>query len=256
MKLYDLIDAIFPMLERESTQEKNKYKSTRDAARAEEEKLVSGLSSDEAQMKEYLEAVEKLVEKEDSRRTSVDARLTSIVGLTSIAATVVLTALFAMAAGTMPLPEGMAKWILIPGCFYLALQLFAALYAAIKGLSRASYEHETASDLLPSEKLAPVVFLRRCISNKLRILEQHREENNKKVNRMAVAHVAVRNFLFLLLMLAGASSWMAFNREPPKDEVLSTKTMNKVCAAKANPVASVSLTSSSGVQAAQSAASK
>lgn len=205
------------MLERESAKVKSENIVRRGAARTEEEFIVASLASDGAQLKEHLESIEKLVDKEQARRTSVDARLMSIVGLTSIAATVVLTALFAMAAGTMPLSQGMSKLVLVLGCFYLALQLFAALYAAVKGLSRASYYSETAADLLPTSQLSQSNFLRRRISNKLELLEQHLDVNNKKVSQMAVAHRAFLNFLVALVILAGVASWLALNREAPKE---------------------------------------
>ncbi|MDP2143363.1 MAG: hypothetical protein Q8J80_04455 [Gallionella sp.] len=227
------------MLEQESAKSKSESKAKRDVVQAEEERLVAGLPSNEAYLKEHLESVEKLVEKEQSRRTSVDARLMSIVGLTSIAATVVLTALFAMAAGTMPLPQGVSKWTLVLGCFYLALQLFAALYAAVKGLSRASYSSETAVDLLPPPKLARSNFLRQCISNKFDLLKQHQDVNNEKVSQMAVSHRAVLNFLVALVILAGAASLMALNREPPKEGGVCGEVLNKLCAAhdKSAPIA-------------------
>jgi len=242
IRLSDVIDCIFPMIEGGSVRAKGDYKSRRDAARAECENLVAGLPSNEEQLKEHLESVEKLVEKEQSRRTSVDARLMSVVGLTSIAATVVLTALFAMAAGTMPLSQGAAKWTLVLGCFYLALQLYAALHTAIKGLSRASYVGETASNLLPAAKLAYSIFLRRRISDKLNLLEQHREVNNEKVSRMAVAHRAILNFLAALVLLAAAASWMALNRESPKEAVVCGELLTKLCTVQATPPRKIVLT--------------
>lgn len=231
IRLGDLIDCVFPMLEQKSAKAKIEHKARLDAVRAEEESLVAGLPSNEAHLKEHLESVEKLVEKEQSRRTSVDARLMSIVGLTSIAATVVLTALFAMAAGTMPLPQDVSKWTLVLGCFYLALQLFAALYAAVKGLSRASYSSETAADLLPPPQLTRSNFLRRCISNKFDLLKQHQDVNNEKVSQMAVSHRAVLNFLVALVILAGAASLMALNREPPKEGGVCGAMLSNLCAA-------------------------
>lgn len=216
------------MLEQESAKAKIEHKVRLDALRAEEESLVAGIPSNEDHLKDHLESVEKLVEKEQSRRTSVDARLMSIVSLTSIAATVVLTALFSMAAGSMSLPQGISKWTLVLGCFYLALQLFAALFAAVKGLSRASYISETAVDLLPTSQLSHSYFLRRRIYNKFELLRQHQDVNNEKVSQMAVSHRAFLNFLVALVILAGAASLMALNRELPKEgsvcgEVLSKK---------------------------------
>jgi hypothetical protein len=153
-----------------------------------------------------------------------------------------------MAAGTMPLHQSVAKWTLVPGCFYLTLQLYAALYAAIKGLSRAPYIYETAVDLLPSAQLAGSDFLRHRISQKLEMLEQHQDVNNEKVGQMAVAHRAVINFLFALVILAAVASLMALNREPPKDSVVCSEVLNKLCAAQENSVTNAPLAPRGGEQ--------
>lgn len=229
----ELVDFIFPRLEGEYLRKSER--ASRLSDHNEEAKFrVEKLPSDETRLKEYLESVDKLIDKEQSRRTSVDARLMSIVGLTSIAATVVLTALFAMAAGTMPLPQGAAKWILVIGCFYLALQLYAALLAAVNGLSRASYVSETALDFLPEYKVSPSFLLRDRICNKLYLLDQHQWVNNGKVSLMAVAHRAMKNFLAMLVMLAFAASVMALNRESPKESASCSDVLSKLLIASAN----------------------
>lgn len=181
------------------------------------EEQVATLHSDEARLKESLASIGQLVEQEQLRRGSVDTRLMSIIGLTSVAATIVLTALFAMAFGTMPLPQGAAKWALVLGCFYLAIQLHAALSAAVNGLSRASYTAETAFDLLPSKQLAIAVFFRHRILSKIKLLEQHQDVNNNKVSQMAVAHRAMFNFLYGLLFLAVIAGVLAISRDPSKE---------------------------------------
>ena len=83
--------------------------------------------------------------------------------------------------------------------------------------------------------MASSVFLRRNISNKFDLLEQHREENNEKVSKMAVAHRAILNFLAVLVLLAAAASWVAFNRESPKEAPLCSETLPKLCGAQATP---------------------
>lgn len=233
IKLSDLIDWIYPSLEKKKGQPES------DDERAHEtvESRVNNLSSGEEALEKYLESAEKLIEKEQSRRASVDARLMSIFSLTSIAATVVLTALFSMATGIMPLPQGIQKGMLVLGCFYLALQLYCALNAAVKGLSRASYSSETAFDILPPDAQKPYDFLRQCIINKFVLLEQHQNVNNEKVDRMAVAHCAIRNFLFGLLILACIAFLMALNRVPPKEAVVCSETLTEFCAVHANPTA-------------------
>lgn len=224
----ELVDLFFPMLEERTPKQVQDEKARRDAERIAEVKLAGGLPSDEKRLSGYLESVEELVEKEQARRTSVEARLTSIIGLTSIAATVVLTALFSMAAGTLLFSQATAKLVLVSGCFYLALQLFAALFAAVEGLSRAAYVHETVVDLLPPASMVRTEFLRKCIVSKFDLLDQHKTVNNEKVSQMAVAHRAIKNFLVMLLLIAFAAAWTALDRNS-KSDTSGSGTTTKCC---------------------------
>lgn len=241
MRLRDLCDYIYPTLEKKEQISSNNIEEINGRI----DKLPSIIN----QLNGYIESIEKLIEEEESRRNSVNTRLISIVGLTSIVATLVFTTLLAMAAGSMPLLQGGLKQILLViACFYLVLQLYAALNAAIKGLSRASYDSETIDDLLPPDKLSSPNFLRQRISKKNNLLNQHRSVNNEKVSQMAVAHIAIKNFLFALLIMAGIISWMALSRELPKREVICSEMLTELCATNANPSASTPLVSGHGKQ--------
>ena len=212
----ELTDWILPRL---GGSEQEVQESEAAKARMEEKYVdvaVRRLPSDVEGLKAYLGEAEKLLEKEQSRRQSVEARLTSIVGLMSIAATVVLSGILAMATGTMPMQTLVIKCVLVLGSLYLTLQLYVALSQAVKGLSRQAGFVETGLDLFPRERGEESHFLRSRIRQKLSHLAASRISTNAKVGRMAVAQVALRNFLAGLLFLAFAAALIAFDHDPPK----------------------------------------
>lgn len=178
-----------------------------------DERAVEQIESDEDQLKQHTAELDKLLEREQSRKQSVEARLTGIIGLTSIAATIVLSGLVALAAGTHPAPPGPATWIFAFGGLYLTLQLFVALFAAVSGLSRAVHLEDTASDLFAAPNSAAAVRLRTQISRKLCKVRDYRRNADAKIDHMAVSHRAVKNFLVALMLLAFAAAWVAVTRE-------------------------------------------
>jgi hypothetical protein len=210
----DLTDFIVPRLAGSArAREVISKKRWRSLARF-DQRSVEQLGSDEAQLKQYTAEVDKLLEREQSRKQSVEGRLTSIIGLTSIAATIVLSGLVSLAAGTPPAPSGPTTLIFAIGSLYLVLQLFVALFAAVNGLSRAVHLEDTAADLFEAQKSAPGFRLRREIARKLGQVRDYRRNGDAKVDQMAVAHRAVKNFLVALLLLAFAAAWVAVTRDP------------------------------------------
>lgn len=213
LRCADLTDVVFPRLEGSArAREVTAKKRWRALARL-DQRSVEQLGSNEELLKQYTAELDKLLEREQSRKQSVESRLTGIIGLTSIAATIVLGGLVSLAAGTLPAPAGPVAWIFAVGSLYLVLQLFVALFAAVNGLSRAVHLGDTASDLFEAQPLAPPVRLRRQIARKLDHLRDYRRNGDAKVDHMAVAHRATKNFLVGLLLLAFAAALVAVTRD-------------------------------------------
>lgn len=166
-----------------------------------------------------LEDVEALLDAERDRRSSVEARLTTILGLTSVAASIAfgaLTALFGRGFVGVPKLSAVLAVMILGYCF---VQLVCAIWAAIRGVSRADYRSMHAAEVLPQSGETRSARNRRVIKAYVGAIEQHREANNVKVTRMAVAHVALRNFVFGslgLTLLLGAS--MVFGGSPESIE--------------------------------------
>ncbi|MGA2261836.1 MAG: hypothetical protein ABSH28_10400 [Acidobacteriota bacterium] len=145
----------------------------------------------------YLQECVKSLGTEDLRGQSVDSRLTSIVGLCSIAGTIVFGTLLVKA--TMP-PLGWWRWVMALGGLYLTAQLCAAILAAVRGLARREY---LAIDPFPYPRgEAKTLHQRRRIGEYSEAILDHRIRNDEKVTQMAVAHRALMNFLVTLLLLA------------------------------------------------------
>jgi len=97
-----------------------------------------------------------------------------------------------------------AAWIVVSVVgltVYTAGQLACALIAALRGLSRRQYPLLTAVDLFP-EKSAPAhEYAKRTIIAYVTTTDGHQAVNSEKVGMMAVAHVALRNFIIAALAL-------------------------------------------------------
>jgi hypothetical protein len=212
-----VIDIVFPLARSLSDEQLKQEKKKGDAEIEECRARVAALPPHEKSLRKYSEVSEKLLEEEDNRRQSVEARLTSIMGLTSIAGTVVFSGIIAQATGKLPTQATLLKWILAIGAVYLTLQICSALLAAVSGLSRRAYPADRPRDLLPSSGVAPPSYLRSRIVELVKMVVEHRSENNEKVTQMAVAHRAMRNFLVGLLIVAFGTAYFALGDNPAED---------------------------------------
>lgn len=212
--MWFLIDCIFPLSQPLGDDELRREKERREREIEECRTRVAALPSDEDSLRYYVEVAEKVLEGESARRQNVEARLTSIMGLSSIAGTIVFGGIVAQATGTLPTHSSSLKWIIATGALYLTLQLCSALLAAVRGLSRRAYSAETPTDLFPAKGVAVQEYLRSRLTQFAEMLEDHRSENNRKVSHMAVAHCAMRNFFIGLLVFAFAAASFAVLGHP------------------------------------------
>lgn len=193
--------------------------------RAENEKLcneidcikeaAANLRPTEEQLKEYLKASENLLEDERSRKAGIESRLLNAAGLVSIAGTVVLGALFSLASEKLSLNSTWAREVLSIGCLYLAIQLVAALRAAVLGLKATGYAEDLPHELLPKNSAKHSVFLRRRVQQVLVRVAEHRLVNNRKLDQLNVAHHAMENFLWGLLAVAVVAFFVSLMWSPP-----------------------------------------
>jgi len=178
------------------------------------------LKDEDAVLARYLADCKGLLDAEDSRREGVEARLTSILGLFTIAGTIVFSGIVAQAVGTVRAPNTFSRWTFALGAFYLALQICCALGAALAGLGRRKYEMVTPPNIFMAAGESPAFHAREQITNCLRILDDHRQQNNDKVSQMAVAHRAMKNFIFALMLFAAIGTVAAIRVKASEDNLI------------------------------------
>lgn len=204
------MDCLFPWAPpssaKEITDQKDRRQAERDAVKSRLE------AADLATLTAALERVQSLLDDDDERRKGVDTRLGTIVGLTSIAATLATGLLIAQAAGTIHLPAGPLVWLIPCLALYLVAQLCIAIGWAIKGQSRGLYLHSTVLDLVyePATETAEVDWLRERVTSIVEQLHANQEAVDQKVTKMAIAHRAILNFVWGLAVLSVLGLFAAF----------------------------------------------
>jgi len=203
--VYSFMDCIFPVAEPLSREEQEKPQKRL-------QELKAGLLQLSDQLlNEYFVAAQGLLDNEHKRKQGIDARLTSILGLSSIAGTVGIAGLFLGTGGLSRIQSGSLRWLItVVGC-YLILQICAAMLAAVRGLSRRGYLVFSLLDLLPSLGEPQAAFLRHKAESVLEVLSDHELQNNEKLTHLAIAHCALRNFLCGLLVFTAIGTVSMFH---------------------------------------------
>jgi hypothetical protein len=196
-------DYVFPLEQPWTAAERLDLERAAAARRVESERRIASLPSDPGVIGPHLVACNVLIDHEDARRQGVDTRLTTIVSLVSIAGTIVFGSLLAQGGHTAVT----IGWLLALGSLYLTLQVCSAILAAVRGLGRRNYVELDPDDVLPSDGEATADHMRRQMAACITVLANNQEENNRKVTQMAVAHRALKNFVFGFLFLALLASY-------------------------------------------------
>ena len=217
-----LNDRIYPRL-----QPLGQEASQREESLPKEEKLkyeaqVAALPDDEKFLAKCLDGCARLLEEEDAARRGVEARLTSIVGLSSIAGTIAFSGILALATGTLHIATNLLRFVMEIGALYLALQVCWAILASLCGLERRGYIAPRASDILPLSIEARAVYLRRRITLCATRLVDDRLQNKEKVNQMALAHCAMKNFVGGLIVFAVLGTSLALAARNPSNDLIHT----------------------------------
>ncbi len=194
--VFPFLDYVFPLAEPLSAEDLQ-----RSQQRLQTQK--DALAAHTSPPPESRRALPYLLDKEEQRRQGIDARLTSILGLTSIAGTVAFGGFFLGATGMSRVQPRPLRWLAIAVGCYLVLQICAAILAAVRGLSRRAYSYFALSDLIPRQGESTSDFASRKALGTLDLLSDHETQNNQKLTQMACAHLAMRNFLFGLIVFTG-----------------------------------------------------
>jgi len=184
----------------ESEGQKNRRAEIEDVELTDTKSKIANVEDDV--LKALLEDYESILESNEDRQRSVDSRLSTIVGLSSIAATITTGVIIAQAAGTVNLPHGIWRWGLSIVALYLVVQLCDAIHWAIRGQERQSYLGHSIQGILPEPGITAQDYHRARILNTVKRIHVNRASVNVKVTAMAVAHRAAKNFIAGLLVLS------------------------------------------------------
>jgi len=176
---------------------------------ADEVAAIEALSDDEGILRECFEACNATAEADVTRRQGVESRLTTMIGLSSIAGTIVFGAILAIAAGTVNLANRWLRTVAVVGGLYATLQICDAILSAVRGLERREYEASPMSDITKRKDETQPAYLRRRSIKCLEIHAQHELQTQAKVTQMAVAHQSMKNFIGGLCILAFVSAFFA-----------------------------------------------
>jgi hypothetical protein len=199
-----LRDALWPAVTPTSPAEAVAEAQRERERRARDDAAIDALAvvSDDDVLRDAATTVQASLDDERDRRASAETRLTTVLGMVSIAASVAfgaLTAVFSKGFQGVPTIEAFLAALLM---VYAVLQLVIALLAALRGLVRREYLASLPADLLR----APAETLNAHLRRQMRLMTiasaQHAEVNSRKVEAMDVAHTALRNFVIAVLCLS------------------------------------------------------
>ena len=211
-----LLDRSFPLAQPQSAEEQKANSKSRAAHQKDWEERAAALPAKEESLVQHLAACKTALDDESQRQQSVEGRLTTIIGLSSIAGTIV----FGTMLTNIPRTPSVLSWLMLLSLGYLILQLVSAMHAGVRGLERRAYDTMPFTDLLPSGREASTHYYRREIQEFFAILAQNQDQNNAKVTQMAVAHRAMKNFIGGLVIFAVLAS-IHHVVEPPSDELVN-----------------------------------
>ena len=224
--IWFLRDLIFPTIRPLSKAQSAEQKLREEAEATEQQARVSALPDTQEKLREYLDDSIRLLDEDKDRRQSIDSRLTSIMGLSSIAGTVVFGGIIGEATGALHSPSLPFKWGMALGAFYLTLQLCSAISASVRGLSSRPYRVETSNLVLPKKNEPTLDYYRRRINWFLETLVDTRNQNNSKSNQMKIAYCAITNFLVALLIIALLGAAFAVRQPQSSRDLIETLQKN------------------------------
>ncbi len=203
-------DCIYPRLRPLSKEDKDRESERANEEQEEAEARIKTLPDDDNFRAQYLNGWAKLLDEAEEARRSVEARLTSTIGLSSIAGTIVFGAIISLASGTLHVDAFWHRSVLLIGALYLVVQICCAILASICGLERKYYTSAKGSDILPLLNETQIDYTRRQITIYTRRLADRRSNTEEKVSQMALAHRAMKNFIVGLSLLAVIGTCFAF----------------------------------------------
>jgi hypothetical protein len=201
-RLNGVRDIVWPSLDpltpEEEAEERSRIQAWVDAA-IEQIRTVRNHPLSEAEF--FREECDRALDEERQRMQGVEGRLSGVLGLTSVAATVTLAVLTSQAVQDAGRTRSWLSILVLLTMVYATVQLLRAVFAAVKGLTRRGYTKLPLTMRLPAPGADPRDHLIRVLETGVRQVGELQEANNSKVSQMALAHRALENFLGGVLTL-------------------------------------------------------
>jgi hypothetical protein len=206
MRIADFLDWLYPTVESLSEEEQN-CQQQRQQDRLQ---FVETHTDPEALAKGYAE----LCAEETERLKSVETRLGSVLGLTSITSSLLIGGIFAIVNGGLSDSSRSIRFFACAALVYLSLQIICSTLAAILGLGRASWIGRSIEDYVANSAVEPVEQHRQTALRNCKRLLQMEDNINAKVTQMAVAHAAIRNFASASVLIAVLGCFAVLLQQP------------------------------------------
>lgn len=187
--------------------------STSDSTRMEQEAGLTYLGSLEVKkIEEVLAKYEDLHREEEARKSSTEARLTTVLGMSSIVSAItfgfVSTAFEKLRTAT-PGWIGLTASVVF---LYAAIQLVISIWHAVHGLQVCKISELAGSELLWRPAETEQTYLLRRVRYYSQVVDDHDRVNGGKTRRLKLAHHAVLNFLRAVLVLIIPLAWAGWSQ--------------------------------------------
>ena len=146
------------------------------------------------------QAIDELASAERERGRLVDAKLQALIPLAPVVVTLIVA--FVTFLSRNPPPYLVCSVVVVVVvAIYVALQLIRTVFAAVTGIQRKAFMALWIDDVTPKGQETEEEYRVRITNEKTRCLVDNTRIIDYKVTQLAVAHRAIKNALFGLLIL-------------------------------------------------------
>lgn len=147
------------------------------------------------------DALKEELRSQEDRAKTVETRLLSVSSLAPVSMTIMVAVVtFLTSDRAREFTWGSVLAVGLVGS-YVAFQFLLALLAAVKGLGRRSFSHLSIRDLVPQPDETKDAYLRRACAELTEVIIHNRAAVDDKVSQLALAHEAVKNAVWGLLVV-------------------------------------------------------
>jgi hypothetical protein len=192
---YNILDFVWPVIEPLNPEAAVAYAKRRNEEQEAALSHINNLTDTDGGLDSAIPSLESLLSNEQERRQSVQTRLAGTLGFATVAATIglgVASGAIVDARANFQLSVRIIVGLL---AFYVVIQILHVCLSSIRGLSRAGYLSVSLGDVLSRHTETSIDRKRRYLQTLVKVLLDHQELNNRKVEAMALAHTSARNYI-------------------------------------------------------------